>query len=94
MQADEPRTDQELDHAVRTRTAQPQRKSGMDRRRESDNRKRETGHVRLHAWVKAERLDDLRVLLSTWDFQDRAEVVDFAIRYLREKSESMDSIPL
>lgn len=68
--------------------------SGMDRRRRSDERHRESGRVRLHAWIGAQRLADLDALVEHWGFADRAEAVDAAIRFLRKQSGSLSRLEL
>jgi hypothetical protein len=66
----------------------------MDRRRASDDRKRLVGCVRLNVWVQADRIKDLEALIDTWQFADRAQAVDIAIRFLSMKTPTLDRLEL
>lgn len=68
--------------------------TGAERRRQTDARHRQAGRVRFHAWLPAERLEDLDALVKTWNFSGKAEALDVAIRFLRKQSDSMSAIEL
>jgi hypothetical protein len=68
--------------------------TGMDRRRKSDQKKRDAGLVRLHAWVHTDRPGELDRLVEMWNLADRSEAVDVAIRYLLKQSPSLTELEL
>jgi len=68
--------------------------SAVVRRRAADSRHRAAGRVRLHAWLPSERLTDIDALMRTWGIDDRAEVVDVALRFLLKFGQSMQTLEL
>ena len=68
--------------------------TAIERRRAADRRHRAAGRVRLHAWLPVERMADIASLMQTWPLDDRAAVVDVAIRFLCKHSRSMAELEL